>query len=126
MKIFLICPVRGVTDEEKVATEKYVLDLETAGNKVHWPPRNTDQDDPVGLRICQDNRQAIEDADEVHIWWNDKSQGSLFDFGIAFALKRKSFWRTLIQFSTLHRNSENFCWTKIKTSAINNLRLIGL
>lgn len=89
MKIFLICPVREVTDEEKVATEKYVIDLETAGNKVHWPPRNTDQDDPVGLRICQDNRQAIEDADEVHIWWNDKSQGSFFDFGMAFALKKK-------------------------------------
>lgn len=89
MKIFLICPVREVTDREKVATEKYVLGLEMAGNKVHWPPRDTNQNDSVGLCICQDNRQAIEDADEVHIWWNDKSQGSLFDFGMAFALRKK-------------------------------------
>lgn len=89
MKIFLICPVRGITDEEKLAIEKYVLDLEAAGNQVHWPLRDTDQNDPVGWRICQANRQAIKNADEVHIWWNGKSQGSLFDFGMAFALKKK-------------------------------------
>lgn len=89
MKIFLICPVRGIADEEKIATEQYVLDLEKAGHKVHWPPRDTNQDDPIGLLICQDNRQAIQNAEEVHIWWNDKSQGSLFDLGMAFALRKK-------------------------------------
>lgn len=89
MKIFLICPVRGITDEERVATMKYVADLEADGHSVHWPPRNTDQNDPIGLRICQDNRRAILNADEVHIWWNEKSQGSLFDFGMAFAVEKK-------------------------------------
>lgn len=91
MKIFLICPVRGITDEEKNATiiARYVLNLVRSGHMVHWPLRDTDQDDLVGLRICQDNRHAIEDADEIHVWWNGKSQGSLFDLGMAFALRKK-------------------------------------
>lgn len=89
MHIFLICPVNEVTDEEKIASEKYVFALETAGHTVHWPPRNTNQVDPVGLRICKDNRQAIIKADEVHVWWNGKSKGSFFDFGMAFALGKK-------------------------------------
>lgn len=89
MRIFVICPVRGITDDEKTAIEKYVGDLERAGHTVHWPPRNTDQNDPVGLRICQDNLRAIDGSDEIHIWWNSNSQGSLFDFGMAFALKKK-------------------------------------
>ena len=84
-----MCPVRGITDEERLVIEKYVLDLEAAGNAVHWPPRNTDQSDPIGLRTRQDNRRAIEDAEEIHVWWNYKSQGSLFDFRMAFALRKK-------------------------------------
>ena len=89
MKIFVICPVRGITETEETAIEKYVLNLENAGHAVHWPPRNTDQNDAVGLRICLDNLMAIEKADEIHIWWNSSSQGSVFDFGMAFALKKK-------------------------------------
>lgn len=89
MKIFLICPVREITEEEKTAIGRYVAHLEKAGHRVYWPPRDTDQNDPVGLRICQDNRRALEESDEIHIWWNEKSQGSLFDLGMAFALKKK-------------------------------------
>lgn len=89
MRIFLICPVRGITNEERIATEAYVLALESSGNTVYWPPRNTNQDDPIGLRICSDNRQAIKDADEVHVWWNGKSEGSFFDLGMTFALNKK-------------------------------------
>lgn len=89
MKIFLICPVRGIFDEEKIIIERYVLDLEKAGHGVHWPLIDTDQKDPIGLRICQDNLRAIIEADEVHVWWNEKSQGSLFDLGMAFALGKK-------------------------------------
>ena len=89
MKIFLICPVRGITEEEKNVIEQYVLNLEEAGHTVHWPPRDTDQNDSVGLRICQDNRKALEEAEEIHIWYNETSRGSLFDLGMAFALRKK-------------------------------------
>ncbi|HXK37743.1 MAG TPA: hypothetical protein VJ579_01620 [Candidatus Paceibacterota bacterium] len=89
MRIFLICPVRNITDEEKIAIERYVSDLELAGQIVHWPLRDTDQNDPIGFRICEDNRRAIELADEVHVWWNAASKGSFFDFGMTFALGKK-------------------------------------
>jgi nucleoside 2-deoxyribosyltransferase len=75
-----------LTDEEKLAIEHHVAELESRGVKVHWPPRDTPQDDPVGYNICCTNRDAIKDADEVHVFWNPTSRGSAFDFGMAFAL----------------------------------------
>lgn len=105
MKIFLISPVRNVSEQEREKIKKYVTDLENADHLVHWPERNTDQNDRIGLRICTDNREAIEWAEEIHIWWQwqenkwwqkwmwwvkeKKSTGSLFDFGMGFALAKK-------------------------------------
>ena len=86
MKTFLICPVRG---HEQSETEAVVNKLESEGWQVHWPPRDTDQDDLIGLRICEDNLTAIRSADAVHFIWDGKSQGSLFDLGMAFALRKK-------------------------------------
>ncbi len=83
MKIFLICPVRG---HEMTETSKTVEALEADGNEVYWPPRDTDQVDPTGLRICEDNLRAIQQCDKVYFLWDGKSQGSLFDLGMAFAL----------------------------------------
>lgn len=80
---FLICPVRGVDPEtQRAIVEK----LEAEGYKVHWPPRDTNQDDPDGFRICQDNLTYIRSADVVHVIWDGNSQGCLFDLGMAFAL----------------------------------------
>jgi len=83
MKTFLICPVRGVDPE---STKRFVEQLEKEGFDVHWPPRDTDQDDDTGLRICKDNLSAIKNAGTVHLVWDGKSQGCLFDLGMAFAL----------------------------------------
>jgi nucleoside 2-deoxyribosyltransferase len=85
MKTFLICPVRGHDINE---TKALVDRLEAAGWEVHWPPRDTDQNDSIGLRICTDNRKAIAEADVVHIVWNGESQGCLFDMGMAFAMNK--------------------------------------
>lgn len=83
---FVICPVRGVAISEY---EPMIQMLEEEGWKVYWPARDTDQDDPTGYRICQDNLQAIKDADVIHFVWDGKSQGSLFDLGMAFALGKQ-------------------------------------
>jgi nucleoside 2-deoxyribosyltransferase len=82
---FLIAPVRGLLHDEFA---KIVHDLQDQGWRVHWPARDTDQSDTVGLRICEENRAAIEAADCVHIIWDGKSQGCLFDLGMAFALRK--------------------------------------
>jgi len=85
LKAFLICPVRG---HDKRETLHWVWALEDMGYAVHWPPRDTWQDDPVGLDICQANYEAIEAADKVFVVWDGKSAGSLFDLGMAFALNK--------------------------------------
>ena len=82
-KGFLICPVRG---HDPCETEAIVADLEATGWAVHWPPRDTKQDDPIGLEICEQNRAAIAAASRIFIVWDGKSTGSLFDLGMAFAL----------------------------------------
>ena len=85
MKAFLICPVRGV---DPSTTKEFVDTLEADGWIVHWPPRDTNQNDPVGLAICHQNREAIAASDRVFVVWDGKSTGSLFDLGMAFALNK--------------------------------------
>ena len=85
-KTFLICPVRR---HDMTETENIVKSLEAEGFEVYWPPRDTDQNDPNGFHICTDNKTAIKNADVVHFFWDGKSQGCLFDLGIAFAFGKK-------------------------------------
>jgi hypothetical protein len=80
---FLICPVRGHDAEETAQT---VAQLEREGWKVHWPPRDTDQNDPTGYLICARNKRAIKRASMVFVIWDGQSQGCLFDLGIAWAM----------------------------------------
>jgi nucleoside 2-deoxyribosyltransferase len=88
MRVFLICPVRDADTAERLGIAQYVARLECAGVAVHWPARDTDQQDAHGLAICVTNAAAIERADEVHVWWSDASEGSRFDLGMAFALRK--------------------------------------
>lgn len=90
--IFLICPVRNASEEVTRKTSAYLRQLEEAGHRVHWPPRDTDQDDPVGMRICGDNGRAILAADEVHVWYDKSSQGTTFDLGMTFILVEVLGW----------------------------------
>lgn len=89
MKIFVICPVRGGVPPE---VEAWVKDLESAGHKVHFPPRDTDQDDVTGYGICKQNMEAIKASDAVHIWYEPSSEGGHFDRGMAFVLDKKIFF----------------------------------
>lgn len=86
MKTFLICPVRNVKCSD---TEGIVKILESNGWDVHWPPRDTNQNDKIGYAICSENLKAIKESEVIHIVWDGKSQGCLFDLGMAFALNKK-------------------------------------
>lgn len=86
-KIFIICSVRGASAEYQKKLEEYVLKLENDGNTIHLPHRNTNQSGR-GIEICTQNAEAIRNADEVHIFYNSASQGTHFDMGVAFALKK--------------------------------------
>ena len=85
-KAFLICPVRGHDPAEFVDVVQW---LEELGLEVYWPPRDTNQDDPIGYEICRLNLLAMKSCDFAHILWDGKSEGCLFDLGMAFALGKQ-------------------------------------
>jgi len=113
MKIFVICTVRSATEEYKEKLEAYVLKLENQGHEVHLPHRDTNQTG-TGFEICTENSNAIAASDEVHVFYNAESQGTHFDMGVAFVLKKvvrfidrtvltpeKSFKNMLAEWETL-------------------------
>lgn len=67
--------LRILDAEAQKAIEAYVKKQEADGVEMYWPARDTDQTDPHGLTICTDNRSAILNADEIHIWYDEKSSG---------------------------------------------------
>jgi nucleoside 2-deoxyribosyltransferase len=84
-KVFIICSVRGADSEYQKKLENYVTELENNGVVVHLPHRDTNQN-ASGLDICIQNKNAIINSDEVHIFYSSTSQGTHFDMGVAFAL----------------------------------------
>ncbi len=79
MGIYLICPVRKLEDEEKELLDAYVSRIRKRGEKIKCPYEDTDQDDEVGLRIVNEHENDILENEFVHVWWNPKSRGSLWD-----------------------------------------------
>jgi hypothetical protein len=84
MKIYIICSVRNADAQVRASLEAYTDWLEDKGHEVHLPHRDTKQD-ARGFDICNQNGTAIALADEIHIIYDKKSQGSHFDLGIVFA-----------------------------------------
>ena len=87
-KIFIICTIRNASKEYIDKLEKYVTELENKGYIVYAPHRDTNQM-ALSYDICLQNMQGIIQADEIHIFYNSKSQGTHFDMGMAFALNKK-------------------------------------
>lgn len=85
MKIFIVCSVRDADPVYFDTVNAYARKLEARGHRVHLPARDTNQSKP-GVTICRQNLKAIEAADEIHIFYNGRSQGTHFDMGMAFAL----------------------------------------
>jgi hypothetical protein len=92
LKTFLICSIRDASEEEKARLKKIVKEIERTepGYEVYYPLWHTDQDgDPIGLRICTDNRRPIMEGDMVHINYSPVSRGSLFDLGMSYAASKE-------------------------------------
>jgi len=87
--IYIICPVRNITAEQEQQIKTYVESLEERGYQVHFPPRDVDQNDPIGVDICSKHLQALKRAARVDVFWDANSSGSHFDLGMAFALSKK-------------------------------------
>ncbi len=61
--------------------------LAKEGHKVRIPAFD-DNPQLNELGICKHNRALIEWADRVDIFWDQRSMGTIFDFGMAFALSK--------------------------------------
>jgi len=83
--IYLIHPLRNITDFQKAFLDGYVSGVESEGRKVHYPIRDVDQNDPTGLRILSEHRHVIEqEISEARIYFDKTSTGSMFDLGMIF------------------------------------------
>jgi len=87
-RIFIIHPVRNISNEWRSGLYKFVEKLERRGNIVYFPIRDTNQEDETGYRICLQNMLALKNADIAYVAWDGKSQGVLFDLGMAFAFRK--------------------------------------
>lgn len=89
MRYYIICPVAYMTDDQYKEMKKTVDLLRKAGNRVHFPPDDVDQDDPTGgVNICMAHRKAMKNCDAVILFYAESSGGSKFDLGMAFAYEK--------------------------------------
>lgn len=86
--VFLISPVRDSKYPDEVFLMHYIAQLEAQGKKVHYPLWDTKQGDPIGMKICEQNRDVIRNASEVHLYWTPSSDGSKFDLGMVFMARK--------------------------------------
>lgn len=87
-KIYIICPVRNITLKEKATIDLYVTFLENSENEVFLPYRDAPQANRICCEIVIPEVKAISESNEVHIFWNRTSEGSHFDLGVVFYLKK--------------------------------------
>jgi nucleoside 2-deoxyribosyltransferase len=65
----------------------YAASLHQNGSAVRMP--NFDHREKTELETAANNRDNIIWADEVHLFWDRVSMGTVFDIGMAFALNKK-------------------------------------
>ena len=88
-KIFLICPVRNATDEQRKWIEEFVSQKINDGYIIHAPHLHTVQTDLFGgYAICKQNAEAVATSEEIDIYYDQSSTGSVFDLGVAYALHK--------------------------------------
>ena len=102
-KAYLICPVRKLTPEERQTIDKAIVDIKKEYDL--YIPYEQEQD-VDGKIICERNRKAVIEADTIFVWWNPTSEGSVFDFGMFYALNKPVIVLNTIQ-RTEHKSYTN-------------------
>lgn len=92
--VYMISPVRNVTDEQARMVAEHARKLKLEGAKVFNPIEDAFQDDPTGFNIVMSELNFMYEASRtggrVDILWNaggTPSEGSRVDLGIAIALR---------------------------------------
>lgn len=88
-KIFLICPVRNATPEQRKWIEDFTRQKEIDGYQIHAPHLHTRQVDLFGgYTICKKNEEAVAASEEIDLYYDQSSTGSVFDLGAAYQLEK--------------------------------------
>lgn len=78
----------GSTQYERTKLIPHRIQLEMQGCEVRMP--TFDSEPGLNeLEVSERNLAMIEWADEVHIIWDQRSVGTVFDFGMLFALRKR-------------------------------------
>lgn len=86
-EVYLLCPVRKATPEEKEFLEAYKQEMTKRGFRAHYPATDTNQSaDEGGYRICMDHCEEEDRASQIHTFWNTSSTGSYVDLGTCLYL----------------------------------------
>lgn len=118
-KMFLICPVRNASDNEKTILNNIINKYESIGFDIHYPQRDTNQNPIVnnintgGYNICLQNAQAIKRSNVVTMYYNRESTGSMFDLGVTFELMQKDKSKCFILENDIELNPNDFIDKKI-------------
>lgn len=83
MKVLII----GST-QYKERIEEHAKVLRVQGTDVAIPAFD-DHEGLDALGVCKYNRSLLEQADEIHVIWDQRSFGTIFDLGMAFALRKQ-------------------------------------
>ena len=84
-KIFIIGSSQYI---EKMKKHRDKLITVYKGKNIEMRLPNLDDCEGDSLDIGIKNRENMEWCDEVHVFWDQRSTGTIFDFGMAFALRK--------------------------------------
>jgi len=93
MKIFII---GSTAYQDRI--KKYAKQLRMGGHEVLIPVFDSMKDSTV-LDILTENRRLMRLADEVHMIYDGRSDGTKFDFGMCFAMEKPL---TIVYISSKH------------------------
>ncbi len=124
-KLFLICPVRNATVEQRKWIEDFVrVKTINEGCIVHAPHLHTRQKDLFGgYAICTQNAQAVATSHEIDIYYDQSSTGSVFDLGVAYALRKPL---VLLNRDEIVFNRDDVIDSTIESWPYNNYLKLGL
>lgn len=96
--------------QDKFKAVKRMLELKN--HTVRIP--NFDDFNGNEIEMCMENKKLIEWAERIHIIWDGRSIGTIFDFGMVFAMNKpikieyiepKKIENIFIQYEELHKQS---------------------
>ena len=88
MKVYILCPVRNVEEDQKKEIEDYIDTLKASLVSVH-SYQDVNQNDKTGYGIIMGHLEGMKNCDEVHVFWDVSSSGSHCDLGMALGLNKK-------------------------------------